>query len=116
MYVELDIFSGRPNPRWETAAADDARIITSISRLSRIAEERARVDRLGYRGFVVTDEQCRAFQRLWVFGSAVEILTASGVTTYRDADRSLERTLVELARRQLPDEVYEVLVTNLGDR
>ncbi|MEV6691404.1 hypothetical protein AB0M35_08040 [Micromonospora sp. NPDC051196] len=52
--VELDVFSGRPNPRWTLSATQRAHLIDqlragSVPLLSAAAGE----SRLGYRGFVL---------------------------------------------------------------
>ena len=55
MIIELEVFSGQPNPKWE---ADDETATLIRDRLARVtvpvvAEQR---DTLGYRGFQVVDE------------------------------------------------------------
>ena len=54
--VELDVFSGRPNPSWVLDTADAADLIAKVERLTRVeadAAPGAAPRTLGYRGFTV---------------------------------------------------------------
>ena len=52
--VELDIFSGRPNPRWTLDAAEESELITRLlDRSVPIGPVAITDGKLGYRGFVV---------------------------------------------------------------
>ena len=64
MLVELDIFSGRPNPRWELDEHAAETLRRLVSRLSVTSASPPEAPGLGYRGFVVTDdgERFRAFR------------------------------------------------------
>ena len=52
MLVELDAFSGRPNPRWELDDESAATLRRLMSRLSVATETPPEPPGLGYRGFV----------------------------------------------------------------
>jgi len=52
--VELDVFSGRPNPRWTLAAPEADRLRRQIRSLRSSAPEQHIPD-LGFRGFIVHD-------------------------------------------------------------
>jgi hypothetical protein len=60
--VQLDIFSGRPNPRWTVSGNAADRLLNLVDR-SEPAERRDPPD-LGYRGFLLltTIESVRAFE------------------------------------------------------
>ena len=87
MLVELDIFSGRPNPRWELDERT-AGLVQDVHRTLGPAEfpEQPGLD-LGYRGFVYKLESSpwRALDGR-VFGQG---------TTLADPDRAVERLLLE---------------------
>ena len=52
--VELDIFSGRPNPRWTLTATEEAELLTRLlDRSVPIAPMTITDGKLGYRGFLV---------------------------------------------------------------
>ena len=74
MEIELDVFSGRPNPRWVASPERAASISRGLSSL-RDAPARPEPDHLGYRGFVIRQSGLRAR----VYGSYVHV-TANGTT------------------------------------
>jgi hypothetical protein len=96
MIVELDIFSGRPNPRWELdeRAADALRDL--VSRLEVTSTTLPEPPGLGYRGFVVADdgEKFRAFRGY---------IARDGVVL-GDPTASIERFLLD----RLPAEVQDL--------
>jgi hypothetical protein len=96
MLVELDVFSGRPNPRWELdePAADELRRL--LRRLTVAAATPPEPPGLGYRGFVVTDDG-REFR---VHNGYV---SGSGVLRV-DPARSVEQFLLG----QLPPQLEEL--------
>lgn len=51
-YVELDVFSGRPNPGWSLAAEEAKDLLSRISRLAPNGGGQSPAG-LGYRGFIV---------------------------------------------------------------
>src|SRR5215475_2806090 len=55
MFVELDVFSGRPNPRWELDESSSQKLRYLQSRLTNARESPPGVPGLGYRGFLYAD-------------------------------------------------------------
>jgi hypothetical protein len=51
--VEIDIFSGRPNPSWELGPADSRTLADLVHHIPRAREADGYKDGLGFRGFVV---------------------------------------------------------------
>jgi hypothetical protein len=69
--VELDIFSGRPNPRWSLEPAEERELLTRVlDRAVPVAGVNETDGYLGYRGFVVRAS-----------GSAAQALSAAGRPT-----------------------------------
>jgi hypothetical protein len=87
MFVELDAFSGRPNPRWQLDAKDTEELLRLQSRLEVSAGRPVEPPGLGYRGFVYRDATgaCRAYKGV--------VLTPKGVLA--DPSYSVERFLLE---------------------
>ena len=54
--VELDVFSGRPNPRWELDEPTTAELQRILSGLSPATNAAPEPPGLGYRGVVFTDD------------------------------------------------------------
>ena len=84
MLVELDIFSGRPNPRWELSDAEAASVRELIDALAPAPAAAPPVPPgLGYRGFRIDDDVS--------FGGFVR--TRGGVLA--DPQRRVERFLLD---------------------
>src|SRR5438874_9009950 len=96
--VELDIFSGRPNPRWMLSREQAGRLHDQFS--ERIPAEPQEAPGLGYRGFVLTNlgqDRCIP-HRFRVYSSVVTVMERGGTTYYRDT-QSLEEVLLAHARQ-----------------
>ena len=101
--VELDIFSGRPNPTWTLTDAQTASLLEMVDGLAQ-TESDARSGNLGYRGMIVR-----------LRGAKVrEIVVHAGVAAvnggrYADADRHVERWLLETGRPFLDASIYDIV-------
>ena len=86
MHVEIDVYSGRPNPSFELSeplGKEFARMLEKLPRATREAAEPG----LGYRGFVVTPKppaDPSQSQRVRVFDGLIVVEKDSGVETYID--------------------------------
>jgi hypothetical protein len=100
MTVELDVFSGRPNPRWTLTDAEAAQIEERLRNLPSAVEL---VDEpLGYRGFILIDGQ----RRIVVGSDVVHVEQGEQAQNYRDA-KGLEKYLQGLARERGYGELLE---------
>ena len=90
--VEIDIFSGRPNPSFELDQAATAQLLQLLDDTQRGAGAAPR-DGLGFRGFVV---RIAGRPDIRVSGAAV----VSGAQELTDASRAVERFLLS----RMPDE------------
>lgn len=109
MRVELDIFSGRPNPEWTLTAAEAAELKTMTSSLQVAAAPPRPFDGLGYRGIVVRDPVDAGWS-LIAFRDTVRILTLEGSEVRSDPDARIERWLLGAAG----DAVDPALLARLG--
>ena len=107
--VELDVFSGRPNPRWRLTAAEADEFSALLAQLEPGPAPRDDPG-LGYRG-------------LLVYAAAGDAPTSVGNGVVRDGrtgrvladpDRRLERWLLDRARDVEPGLVSEI-AAGLGD-
>jgi hypothetical protein len=98
MIVELDIFSGRPNPRWSLSESENAELARLIESLQPAASPPSLTPPgLGYRGFRLRDGTGSTW---FAYGGFVQ----SPRGWLADPERSIERFLGE----RLPAE-YESL-------
>lgn len=98
MVVELDVFSGRPNPRWnltEDEAVQVARLIESLELAA--GNHLPNPPGLGYRGFRLSDS---AGSQSWAYGGFVLFSN----TRRADPGRRVERFLLE----HLPSEFQQL--------
>jgi hypothetical protein len=96
--VELDVFSGRPNPRW-TLMAGRAEEVRELLRDLEPAD-RPQPSGLGYRGFVLTSGEAKAS----VFRGVVSVMRHDDMAHFRDK-HGLEQHLLRQARDHGYDEV-----------
>ena len=105
--VELDIFSGMPNPTW---ILTDAEADTFVKLVAALPQTSARElsGNLGYRGFIVECAQGPNTQLIRVQKSTVQI--SKGVTNVYadDKDRKLERWLLNTGETHLDDELFQM--------
>jgi hypothetical protein len=101
--VQLDVFSGRPNPHW-TLTAERAEEVGQLLRDLEPAE-RAEPPGLGYRGFLLTSAEAKAS----VFGGVVGITRGDDTAHFKDV-HGLEQHLLRQAR----DHGYGELLTAFG--
>jgi hypothetical protein len=102
--IEIDVFSGRPNPAWDLAPAQ----ARALAELVRMPHERLPApppsDELGFRGFVVTLHN-GAVERVRVVGSAVD----DGRGGFRDPDKHIEAFILSTMPADLRKELADVL-------
>ena len=105
--VELDIFSGMPNPTWilTNAAADNF-----LKQLAALPPTSARElsGNLGYRGFIVQCTEGENTRLIRIQKGIVHISEGETNVYAYDANRELERWVLNTGRSQLKDEIYQV--------
>jgi hypothetical protein len=94
--AELDIFSGRPNPRFELDEQSSEALRQLVTRLTPATDSPPEPPGLGYRGFLLTEEtdQSRAYGGY--------VIRPDGV--YADPTSSVERFLLD----RIPPEFQEL--------
>ena len=94
MEIELDAFSGRPNPTWVASPERAASIQRAVSSLAG-APSRPEPNHLGYRGFIIRQRELQAR----VYGGHI-IVTANGATRTFVDSAGLEQDLIDDARQR----------------
>lgn len=92
--VELDVYSGMPNPKWMLSEPQTRDLLGRLAALPRISRS-ALPNPLGYRGFVVRVSDAGRQQVIQVGRGVVSV--SSGAQTHygEDANRALERWLLD---------------------
>ncbi|OGP25068.1 MAG: hypothetical protein A2038_09545 [Deltaproteobacteria bacterium GWA2_57_13] len=106
--VELDIFSGMPNPTWILTNAEADRLVKQLAALPRTSA-RELSGNLGYRGFIVQVTQGADTQLIRIQTGTVHI--SKGVTNLyaRDEDRALERWLLNTGKPHLKSDILQIV-------
>lgn len=102
MIVEIDIFSGRPNPRWELSPEQTLEFQQKISALHRQTPSSPAFDGLGYRGLIVRDPgNPGSFFKIG-FGRILHVKDGTK-SYYSDEGRSLEKWLIRTGKGKVND-------------
>jgi hypothetical protein len=103
--VELDVYSGAPNPTWSLSAAEADSFVQQLAALPQVSP-RPLSGRLGYRGFIV---QCAQGTEAWSVRLQNGVAHIErGPTTYAgDGQRRLERWLLNTGRPHLRPDLFE---------
>jgi hypothetical protein len=109
--VEVDIFSGMPNPCWTLSEADAAVFLSKLAGLEKAAA-RPRSANLGYRGLVVRMAQ-EAGRKIYIQNGVIEVSEGTSSTFFLDPQRSLERWLIGTGRKFLSHEILEAIEDDL---
>jgi len=107
--VALGIYSGRPDPAWDLAAAQVAQVTSAIAALP-VATGTPPEGGLGYRGFsLLLQFPAQADQTLVAFRGLVAPLGVGARSVYVDDGRTIERLLLDTGRSILnSDEIAAV--------
>jgi len=111
--VELDAFSGRPNPAWELSAADTATLTGMIGSL----QPSPAVDLptpLGYRGFLVTlgEPGSGSVERMRAYQGIVEY-RGREARYYVDPEKQVERWLLTTGQTYIDRQLYNSLLVEI---
>ncbi len=114
--VELDVFSGRPNPTWALSQAD---INTFQQKLGALPTTAAQPypDRLGYRGLMVTLTDRASGNRalVWrVSAGVAQIAAGTAHDYYADPDQALESWLLHTGQPYLPADLFATVQAELS--
>ena len=109
MRIELDVFSGRPNPEWTLTAAEAAELETMAAALPIADAPPPPFEGLGYRGIVARYPADPGWS-LVAYRDTVRIRTLEGSEVREDPDARVERWLISTAG----DAVDAGLLARLG--
>jgi hypothetical protein len=106
--VELDIFSGMPNPTWVLTSAEADSFGEQLAALPR-ASATELSGNLGYRGFIVQVTQGADTQLIRIQTGKVHISNGATNVYASDKDRKLERWLVNTGKPHLKSELFQIV-------
>ena len=113
--VEVDLYSGRPNPAWHLTAAETQSLLERCDASPSLPKTVAGAhtpEGLGYRGLKVDLLRGDRIQTLSVGDGKVVIEVPSSCQQYQlqDPERQLERWLLQTGREHLDPDLYQYLL------
>ena len=112
VWVELDVFSGRPNPTWALTPDQVRALLAHVARLEPASPCSSSRDQLGYRG--VTAYNLPQLRRARVSGGCVELSTEP-TTWWIDRDQAVERWLIGTGRSVEQASLIDGLLAEFGE-
>jgi hypothetical protein len=111
--VELDVYSGMPNPTWTLTDAECLAFREQLAGLPRMEAGNLR-GTLGYRGLIVQLHPGTNSEFVRVSGGMIEITRGVEKRYAVDAARKVERWLLDTGRPSLPGDLFELAQRDLG--
>ena len=106
--VELDIFSGMPNPTWVLTNGEADSFVKKLAALSRTSATELSGN-LGYRGFIVQVTQGTNTQLIHIQTGIVHIPIGATNVYATDEHRELERWLLNTGKPHLKNELFQIV-------
>jgi hypothetical protein len=108
MQVEVDMFSGRPNPHWELTVQESQEFTQRFQSLSADRGEGTVNEGLGYRGLIVREsgEEVEGDREIVISNGLVVARGNGKYQLFTDKNRTLEKWLIQTGKGRLEDELY----------
>jgi hypothetical protein len=115
MQVELDVFSGRPNPHWTLTSQEASEFVRLLRTLPQQKVEGSVKEGLGYRGLVVTgsEKSIAGYDEILISNGVVVARQGNESWQFTDKDRVLERWLFQTGRGELDDNLYNQIYSDI---
>ncbi len=91
-YVELDIYSGQPNPTWILPSAIEEDMMSRITKLKSTSKITINPQNLGYRGFIINtqDSESNILKTIKLYKGFIEVSNSTGKMYYEDPQKKIE--------------------------
>ncbi|MBD2020140.1 hypothetical protein H6F43_08055 [Leptolyngbya sp. FACHB-36] len=109
MQVEVDVFSGRPNPQWTLTPPEADQLIQRVQALPSESGEGDVKEGLGYRGLIVTKSGDRTenYTEISISNGLVIANKNGQLRRLVDQNRTLERWLFQTGKNRLENPLYQ---------
>ncbi len=114
MFVILDVFSGRPNPKWELPSQVRSEFLQKISELEPYEKVR-QGDGLGYRGLIIIEKLSLGTKeiRYEVSNGTIQVIKDNKLSvTLHDQNYEIEKWLISIA----PNSIDQNLLTTIKNK
>jgi hypothetical protein len=109
MQVEIDIFSGRPNPHWNLTPSEINDFSGFLKVLPKITEKASVQDGLGYRGLILTElsKNNQNYSMFSISNGLVEVRKHGYTERFLDKGRKLERWVFKTGKGRMDNFLYQ---------
>jgi hypothetical protein len=116
MQVEVDMFSGRPNPHWELTVPESQEFAQRFQSLSAYKGAETVNEGLGYRGLIVREsgKEVKGDREITISNGLVVARNNGKSKQFTDRHRALEKWLIQTGEGRLDDELYHQ-ITKLAE-
>jgi hypothetical protein len=111
MQIELEVFSGRPNPTWALNDEEAKEFLAKFKSLTASDSHKPLYDGLGYRGFKATGFQ--DYGEVTVWNGIVEARRGEKTYRWRDQGKSLEKYLLKVAKDHIDEGIYKIVESSI---
>jgi hypothetical protein len=114
--VVINIFSGRPNPRWKLTVEESEKLLEELESLQAMKEYPQTPEGLGYQGITVRNkESAMTYDEITAVSGVV--IAQEGITSryFSDRDQKLELWLLETGKDKLETTLYHTILTLITD-
>ena len=108
VHVELDIFSGIPNPVWILSGTDGDLFLKKLAMLPQASAKELHDD-LGYRGFIVEVINETEDSLIRIQNGTVQLSQNDNNVYYSDQNRHLERWLLNSGKPTLRSDLFKIV-------
>jgi hypothetical protein len=104
--VEMDIFSGKPNPQWTLSQEDAVRFLKMVEGLP-TAPDQILDNPLDYRGMLIrVGDNEEISYRIW----RGVVVREENLTFFHDENRDIERWLLFTGKSYMEDELFQIVL------
>jgi hypothetical protein len=111
--IELDVFSGMPNPTWQLSGTETIDLRNKLLDLPAIPEQTFE-EPLGYRGIKVRFTDATGEVTLRVWRGVAQKRTVAGLTFYADQNRVLEDWLLQSGKPYISSDLFSTIQTEIS--
>jgi hypothetical protein len=115
LQIELEVYSGRPNPVWNLDPKETAIFLSRLENVTRATDVTSTPERLGYRGFILkpVGEFGHDWEELSVGFGVIRERKGLKVKYALDEGRVLERWLLESARGKISKDLFAYVLAEV---
>ena len=116
--VDLDAFSGVPNPHWNLSESQSSEFLARFKSLKPATGKITRNEGLGYRGFIITShgDVSHELSEARVYRGQVFVQRADREEILSDPEFSLESWLLNTASGHVPESILEMVRREISNR